>query len=415
MRSITILERYHEQELQDQGAGLRIGREVIEFLQTYTGTNPEEYTRESKVWRVYNPDGTEQSGHPIKSYSSSWGQLFRILTRHLRDEGPKKAAVPCTYSFGCTVVSLTRKGDEIEVHYTQQDSASTTITASLVLCADGASSRLRGQFLPGSTRETAGYVAVRGTAAFEKLSQSAKDIFDAAGFLVFNHNCTALAYLIPSNDASARSGSKLLNWAWFVNMSPEEIKDTLTTAGGIRHKYTLPKGQMRPEIVQRIKDLAKIEMIPEYSEVVTLTEKLFVQVITDSLLTDNLFMDDKVLFIGDAVSGSRPHIAAACSQCVYHAEMTRMYVDGEISSEEWRDKTLNFATELNNAGKELGALSQKEVHGQDAIDEKRTTFLPMQMRFYKWINDTAEADMLSPMKQNAEKQSNPLCAVDHPE
>ena len=80
VKSITILERYQDSKLEDQGAGIRVGLEVQEFYQKYAGVAPETYTIPNQKFKVLGVDGTVTLERPVSaSFASRWGQLFRVL------------------------------------------------------------------------------------------------------------------------------------------------------------------------------------------------------------------------------------------------------------------------------------------------------------------------------------------------
>jgi 2-polyprenyl-6-methoxyphenol hydroxylase-like FAD-dependent oxidoreductase len=142
-----------------------------------------------RIVLILNANGSELAKHPIHTQVSSWSQLFRVLMRHIHERGPKRDKVQCKYRFGCSVTSLADCGDKVDITYTSTDNSSTTIiSANLVVCADGASSRLRTQFQPNINHQSCGFVVLRGTTPLEKLSQSAIAAFDADSFFIFNHN-----------------------------------------------------------------------------------------------------------------------------------------------------------------------------------------------------------------------------------
>jgi hypothetical protein len=68
-------------------------------------------------------------------------------------------------------------------------------------------------------------------------------------------------------------------------------------------------------------------------------------------------MGGKVMLVGDAVAGFRPHTAASRSQAAYHAILIDQDLRGEI---EWSDmeETIDFAKYMSKAGIRMGNRSQ---------------------------------------------------------
>ena len=257
--------------------------------------------------------------------------------RHINDQGPKRTSIPCTYHFGCTVTSLSQlPSSQVCLTYTSTTtttSNSKSLPTELVSCADGMSSRLRSIFLPRLTRHYAGYITYRGTVSSLNVSRTTRKAFDV-GTMIWNHDSMAVCFLVPSNtsDPSSSDGPHelLLSWAFYHHLpSKTDLEELMTDSSGVRYAFSLPRGKMRPDHVAHLQQLARDLWPTTYAEVVEKTSQPFVQVITDSIpAPENAFCDGQVLFVGDAVGGQRPHIAAATTQCAFHAEVTRRLVDG---------------------------------------------------------------------------------------
>lgn len=116
----------------------------------------------------------------------------------------------------------------------------------------------------------------------------------------------------------------MFNLVWYSNYaSPDELADILTDKFGIKHRFTLPYGKMRPEIVSKQRSYASAILPPQLAEVFQKIENPFAQVITDCLTSQSIFMDGKVLLVGDAVAGIRPHATCGAIQAALHALLLR--------------------------------------------------------------------------------------------
>ena len=303
VKSITILERYQPSNLEDQGAGIRIGSEVQEFYQRYAGVSPEAYSLGLSHYRALNTSGDVLLERDVPgSFASSWGQLFRTLKdAFLRNSTP----CICTYRNGCRVENVVERNPKVDVVFRDDSCNEQTASADLVLGADGASSVVRQIFLPETKRTYAGYVIQRGLVPVELLSKETKAVLDGAGAFCWNNNSQILSYTVPGNGASVEEAGVYLNWGWYSEKTEEELASLMTDDKGVKHSFSLPIGGMRTEWVERIKSIAQQELPPQYAEVVQKTEKPFVQVITDSLAAENVFCDGKILLLGDAAAGQR--------------------------------------------------------------------------------------------------------------
>ena len=76
----------------------------------------------------------------------------------------------------------------------------------------------------------------------------------------------------------------------------------------------------------------------------------------------NSFFDGKVLLIGDALAGFRPHTAASTSQAAFDAMRLEELVSGQIGLAEWESETMQYATHMQRRGVEMGQRSQFAHH-----------------------------------------------------
>lgn len=120
----------------------------------------------------------------------------------------------------------------------------------------------------------------------------------------------------------------------------------------------MPAGKIQERIWTQQKDHAK-DILPEaFSDLVCATKRPFVQAITDVESPRASFFDGKLLMVGDAVAGFRPHTAASTSQAAYHALLLEKDMKGEISWQEMVDEMMEYARYMCAAGKKMGNRSQ---------------------------------------------------------
>ena len=129
-----------------------------------------------------------------------------------------------------------------------------------------------------------------------------------------------------------------------------------------RHAITLPVGGMRESVLEKQKAYAREVLPPQFAECVEKTKQPFVQAITDNISSQNSYMDGKVLLVGDALAGFRPHTAASTSQAAFDALTIGECLRGEISKEEYDQKIIDFAQRVQKHGVMLGERSQFGRH-----------------------------------------------------
>ena len=143
-----------------------------------------------------------------------------------------------------------------------------------------------------------------------------------------------------------------------------DYKELMTDSDGKAHHVTLPIGKMRAEILEHQREHAKAILPPQLAEIVCKTKEPFIQAITDVLSPQNAFLNNRLLLVGDAVAGFRPHTAASTSQAAFNALKLAEIVDGEIPFGQWEEETMGYARHMQKRGVELGERSQ---HGKQPL------------------------------------------------
>ena len=132
----------------------------------------------------------------------------------------------------------------------------------------------------------------------------------------------------------------------------------MTDRDGVKHHSTLPVGKMRDEIWLQQQDYANHILPPYFAELVKKTKTPFIQSITDVLSPKALFFDNKLLLLGDALAGFRPHTAASTSQAAFHALHLAEVMREEKSWAEYERDVLRFAKSVSAQGIAMGNQSQ---------------------------------------------------------
>jgi 2-polyprenyl-6-methoxyphenol hydroxylase-like FAD-dependent oxidoreductase len=300
--SVRILERYRKDELQDQGAGLRIGPDVQAFLSTYVPHSSEIYSLTCKGIIELDASGGILRRSPAKVQYTSWGLIHRCLRERFEDLIGKDGN--SSYEYDCAVEKVEEQGDKILVTYITKGQQ-LTVEADLVIGADGASSRVRQCLLPHIQRTYAGYVLWRGLVGENDLSEAGRDMFVENASFHLGNDFMILCYPIPDETLSLDAGNRFANWGWYQSMTESELDDLMNGIDGKKHKFTLPMGKVKPELVENQYTHAKETLPPQFVDLITKTALPFIQVVTDVLSPQNMFFGGKVVLIGDAAAGAR--------------------------------------------------------------------------------------------------------------
>lgn len=132
----------------------------------------------------------------------------------------------------------------------------------------------------------------------------------------------------------------------------------MTDSEGKSHHYTLPVGKVQQHVWMKQKKYAQDTLPPQFAELVDSTKQPFVQAITDVLSPKSSFMGGKVMLIGDAVAGFRPHTAGGTSQAAYHAILLDRVLRGEIDWVDMEKLMLDHARYMSRVGITIGNRSQ---------------------------------------------------------
>ncbi|KAK0363407.1 hypothetical protein LTR91_019462 [Friedmanniomyces endolithicus] len=367
---VRILERSPTALLHDQGAGVVAGNETQEFFAKYV--RPGRDIAVTSPMRHYLNRKRDVMPETVKHQAqrmTSWDLLYHLLRWRIEgresghtqgleaDDRPK-----AQYDNGCTVTGVAEDPDGIRLTWTQHGEHSAI--ADLVIAADGASSTIRRLVAPAVERKYAGYVGWRGTCPETELSEAAREVFIERFTFYHTDGNQILGYVIPGRDGTLEPGKRLFNWVWYCNSaegSPEH-EDLMTGNDGKRHAITLPVGAMKGSVWKRQQEYAAEILPPQFAEAVRKTEQPFVQAITDVISSQSSFMDGKVLLVGDALAGFRPHTAASTGQAAFDALTLGQWMTGEITKEKYDEKVLEFAKRLQHHGVVLGERSQFGRH-----------------------------------------------------
>ena len=121
------------------------------------------------------------------------------------------------------------------------------------------------------------------------------------------------------------------------------LADVLTDVDGHQHRYSLPSGKMRKEVWSKQKAIAEKLLPPPFLELIEKIQQPFVTVISDTTASKASFFDGKVLFVGDALTLFRPHIALGSDQAAFDCIQLKKVLQGDITLSEWEARVLKYA------------------------------------------------------------------------
>ncbi|TCD61913.1 hypothetical protein EIP91_007727 [Steccherinum ochraceum] len=378
---VTIYEQIPAALLQDRGAGMGMFAETIAFLAKYDLTHTEAGCKSSYRWWM-DKEGREIARMDMPSdRTTSWDLLSAILRANF--DGLSTAHVPNPptndekgqYIHGVRVDRVEEKGElgGLNVYLKDEEGKESIREADMVICADGAGGTLRKELLGGgedAERKYAGYVAWRGTVPESKLSPKTKRLVsECVPFHHQKHN-QALGYTIPGPTGSIQPGERRMNWLWYTNIEQGSARweEVMTDINGVLRTYTMPHGKVRPEVWRNQVEEGRKTLPAVFAELMEKTEVPFIQAITDNFSNKVVFFEGRVLLVGDAAAGFRPHIAASTSQSAIQAMLLDSLmrrsngVLGQAEAKQYEEKALAYANEVSKKGIQMGSLSQFGEH-----------------------------------------------------
>lgn len=390
--NVAILERTPSALLHNQGAGIVAGGDTLKFFERYDRCNRD--LAASSIRRQYlNRDGEIVHKEDMKQNMTSWDLVYHMLRANVDGVESAYCEIPnddesntkVTHLHGHKVTGLEEKDKKIVLKYETDDGKEGTMEADLVIGADGPSSTIRSHCTPNVERKYAGYVALRGTVPENDVTPKTREAFSERFTFFHSKGIQILAYLIPGEDGTLESGKRLINFVYYTNVpstslsdpSPE-FRELMTDADGQYHRITMPPGKTDPKAWEKQREIARDRLPPQFAEIVCSTKKPFVQAITDVIAPTNEFFDGKVILIGDALAGFRPHTVASTSQACFDAMILADMIEGKVSRQEWKKQTLAYARTIQKRGVDMGERSQhqdlpleKHIHDRNLASKPR--------------------------------------------
>ncbi|KAI3317325.1 FAD/NAD(P)-binding domain-containing protein [Xylariaceae sp. AK1471] len=399
----TILERNPVPLLQDQGAGIVAGGDTLDFFRRYNRCDrPLAVTSQARQY--LNREGKIVHKEAMTQSMTSWDLTYYLMRANYDGVKSPYCEVPDSVAEHGNAVHLHdrnvtdikeeqggsrdgqgRAGGGVRVFWESSQGEKGSILADIVVGADGPSSMVRTLVQPNVERTYTGYCALRGTLPEDEASEETRETLCERFTFFHCQGVQILAYLIPGKNGTVEPGKRLLNFVYYTNFpeGSDELEEIMTDRNGRRRAITMPPGMTDPQAWEKQRKLARERLPPQFAEVVCGTKKPFVQAVTDVLSPEHEYWDGKVVLIGDALAGFRPHTVASTSQAAFDAMVFADYIAGKVSREEWKRQTLGFARFIQKRGVDMGEHSQHmDLPLEDHIHDRNVASTPRQEEVY---------------------------------
>lgn len=346
--NVEIFER-SPHELKDRGAGLVVQSETMHFLEKQGIATGDTVSVPSKTRQYLGRDGSATWQQSSYQLMTSWGTLYRQLRSAFPDGN---------YHQDSKLVSFEQDTNQVIARFADGREE----TCDLLIGADGANSACRHQLLPDVIPFYAGYVAWRGVVDECDVSPAVAEAF-VDKFTFFQAPQThILCYLIPGTRGELSPGRRRFNWVWYWNVPEgEPLQWVLTARTGLFRHYSVPRGTIRPELVEEQRAIAQAILPGIFQYLFEQTKEPFIQPIYDLSVSRMAF--GRVCLIGDAAFIPRPHTAASTSKAIANAMELANWIQfsqGDVVAalQGWEPSQLKWGNYLKIHGKLLGDRSQ---------------------------------------------------------
>ena len=288
--------------LSDRGSGIVLQPDTVRWVTERSGQSLRDLSTSTHYVQYLNRDRGVDHREERTYHYTAWGTIYRAL---LADFGSAH------YHLGEHATEFSQTTQTAAVRF----ASGRTVSADLVVFADGITSITRQQFDPDATLRYSGYVGWRGTHPQRSLSRQAREVLsDALTFDVIT-NSHAIVYPIP--DGTGRE-HQLANYVWYRNVAEgPELNKLLLDKRGTAGPVSVHPGQVQDHYIDELKAAAAQQLSPAVAEVVVATEMPYLQVVSD--VRSARMAQGRVALIGDAACGVRPHAAAGTAKAAADA------------------------------------------------------------------------------------------------
>jgi 2-polyprenyl-6-methoxyphenol hydroxylase-like FAD-dependent oxidoreductase len=296
--TVDIFERV-ENELAGRGAGIVAQTQLIARLNAL-GLDTRDLGVAMSTRQILDVSGQTTVTLECPQVLTAWERVYRVL----RDAFPA-----VHYHRGRGLKAFEQSGQGVLAHFSDGSS----ITADVLIGADGLRSTVRQQCLPDTVPLYAGYVAWRALLPENAIPPAIhRELFMLMTFcLPPGEQC--LGYPVAGPDNELREGQRRYNVVWYrPTDEATELPRLLTDKNGVAHSISIPPPLIRAEPIAAMRAAAERLLAPQFRAIVALIDEPILQPIYD--IESPRLAFGRVAVIGDAAFVARPHVAAGVSK-----------------------------------------------------------------------------------------------------
>lgn len=328
-----------ERGLADDGAGFALAADVIETMVAEGLVSAGFITRptEGLAYLVKEPGGS-RGGFKECFFADAphvhgfWGDLWSEVRRGVPDDH---------YILGARAINITQSCDgPVKVDFCGMDS----ISADLVVCADGARSLGRKLLFPEIRPRYAGYFGWRGIIAASHLDTL--DPFLGRVNLVWRQGGAQSAFYVIE-----RGNEAFVNWVSFVRRDSAAMREMLQD--GTDSKALT--GFLSAKAEARMKSIVPRTMPDYFANIIDKTTGTFAHAIHEIHVPT--YNKGRVLLLGDAGTLCRPHAEMGIAKALFDALTLARLLGGSVSQDDidgWGQRRSAVAEGHYRVGQQLG-------------------------------------------------------------
>lgn len=290
-------------ELSGRGAGIVTHDDLIEALRA-VGADLTELGVQVHNRVAFHKNGGRVATLPFAQVVTSWDRIHQIL-RRLIPEG--------SYHLRARITGYTQTANNVTALFDD----GTTLTADLLIGADGFRSAIRAQMLPDVVPQYAGYVVWRALAHERDIPQDVHaKVFEHFSFFMPAQN-QIVGYPIAGPNNDLREGHRRYNFVWYSPAPADVLRNMLTDETGQHHPISIPPPLVRGDLLQEMFTHAKEVLPAAFVKILNHSERPFFTPIYDHHSTT--MHDGRVALSGDAACVARPHVGMGVTKAAEDA------------------------------------------------------------------------------------------------
>jgi 2-polyprenyl-6-methoxyphenol hydroxylase-like FAD-dependent oxidoreductase len=278
--------------LSGRGAGITTHDEMMRAIRDVAGTVPEDFGVHFERRQTVDAEGKIIGRLDRAQIATSWTRLWQLLRQQLPD---------ARYHAGRELARFEEAGDAVTAVFADGGREQ----GDVLIGADGFRSLVRGQMLPGSQPEYAGYVAWRGLIEESALAPATREAIFLTFLFHLPQGEQLIGYPVAGTENDLRPGHRHWNVLWYRATSESELRQLLTDERGTYHALGIPPPLIARTYVEALKADAE-RLPPQFREAFRLVEQPILQPIYD--LAPARMAAGRVALVGDAAFVARPHL-----------------------------------------------------------------------------------------------------------